>query len=80
VKEAVVVLMPAKALAGLEGLDQLVFVRPDGREDVEGPGEVDGAALISERHRLFWRQLVKIVGGVVVDVATGRLVGKPLSY
>ena len=47
--------------------------------ELERAGDERGAVFVGQRHRLLGRQPEGAVGGVVLDVAAGRLLAQPLA-
>ena len=79
-EQAVAVLAPADALAGLEGLGQLRLVGEHGGQRIEAARHVDGAVLVGEHGGLLGRQRERAGRRVVGDEAGRRLRGQPLAH
>ena len=78
-EHVVVVLAPAEAGAGDEGLgDVLAGIRGSERE-LEAARHEGGAAGVGEHQRLLDRHRVAVAGGVVVDPAAGGLGAEPFA-
>ena len=79
-EQAVAVVAPAQALAGLEGFRELRLVGEHRGERVEAAGHVDGAVLVGEYRRLLGRKREAPGGRVVGDEARRGLRGQPLAH
>jgi hypothetical protein len=66
-----VVLAPAEAAAGAEGLGDLRLVLGGRGGDLEGAGHEGRAGVVGEGERLLLGEQVAVAGRVVGDVAAG---------
>jgi hypothetical protein len=71
-------LVPAEALAGAEGVLDLRDGLKRAQRQHERAGRVDAAVRVGQRERLFLGHGERVVRGVVLDVAAGRLAAQPL--
>jgi len=79
VEEIMVMLVPAHAGAGAEGVFDAVGVVEAGGDDLEGTGDEGGALLHGEGECLFGGKGVGGGGGVVGDVAAGGVGVEPFA-
>ena len=80
VKQGVVVLVPADAVAAHEGLGEPVGDAPRCQRGLEGTDEEGRAVRVGKRHRLLGRQGVMAAVGQVAHVAGGGLSVEPLAH
>ena len=78
-EQAGMMLVPADALAGAEGLGDLGLVVEHRGDDLVGAGQEGRPALIGEHGGLFGGHVEALGGGVVGDVAGGGLRGQPFA-
>jgi hypothetical protein len=77
--EVGVVLVPAEAVAGADGLGDPRLVLAGRGGDLEGAGHERRAGLVGQGESLLLGQAVAVGGRVVGDVAAGRLAAQPLG-
>ncbi len=79
-EHAEIVLVPADAFTGAEGLQQPIDDAAGGERDLETADHEGRAFLIGEHHGLFDAQLVAAAVGVILDEAGCRVRIEPLAY
>ena len=79
-EQAVVVLVPAHALAAAEGLEDLLFIGVQRRDRVVDAEDVERTVFVGQGQSVLIGERVALGLGVVGHIAARRLVCEPLAH